>query len=303
MRYDIRGYETERRVEALVAKALLDDSHITDITDGITDRVQKFAARGHSTYAKALLSTADGIAETQSLSAALIEAATAESVEGMLAGSRRIGLGSQVRIMLGTIEGAVVGEAEEKVVGELEFTLGGAPIKIHAETIVSAEALRAIDSSTQSAVRAHLVSALARATDVYLVTRWTSGPATVISGDAAGIGALLDALSGGKPRRPYVLADFATLLSLAPSIRDLRDIGIGVVPVPAVPTGTIIAADASGMLFQDTSAEVSTARHASVAMGSPPSAVSLWQSNLAALRAERWLRHEYAPTAIAWGSV
>jgi hypothetical protein len=304
MRYDfVRNYENDRRVEALVAKAITGDSWLSDVSDASSQR-EFFRQKGHATYIKALLSTDDGIGEVQSLTAALVEAAVAESVESQLVGSQRIGLGAAARIMLGTVEAQVVGEGQQKTVGEIAFTLGGSPVKVHAEVLASAEALRALDSATQSAVRQHLVSALARASDAYFVSRWTAAAATTISAlDAEGVGTLLDALSGGAPRRPYVLARYSTLLSLSPALRDIREAGVGVVPLPAAPADTVIAIDAAGLAFQDTDAQVSTARHASITMaGSPSNTVSLWQANLAALRAERYLRHEYRPDAIAWGT-
>ena len=96
-------------------------------------------------------------------------------------------------------------------------------------------------------------------------------------------------------------------MPLAPTLADLRALGVGILATPAA-AGLLIVVDASGVLVGDGGATVATARHASMTLddgsgGTPGPTVNLWQANLACLRAERWFQIALRPDAVAWATV
>lgn len=279
----------------------------------MSEPLKTFAQRGHTAYlhhvkaAQTAVTTAAEAVALGPLASAFVAAVVGSptSLEGKLDGSVRVGLNDWARFQLGTVTARKVDEGGVKPIGKITFRLSNAPPeKIVGEIIVSAEALRELDEQTQAAIRQSLVEALAGATNTELVDLFTSGASTRNNDPAA----LLSAISGGAPRRPYLIAGFDGLLALpAGRLRDLRDLGVTIIPC-AEATGYVIAIDAAGLLIAGgDDARVEIARHAQVTMDdgtNPPSSgvVDLWGRNLAAVRAERFLRFDVAAGAVAYAS-
>ena len=121
-------------------------------------------------------------------------------------------------------------------------------------------------------------------------------------------GALLEAISSGAPSRPYLVGGLDELLSLSSgTLRDLRDLNVGILPSPAA-QGLLLAVDATGILIAEAPTDVQTARHANMVLddgGSPQftTVINLWQGNLSAIRAERFVRFTVRPEAVAYAAV
>jgi hypothetical protein len=139
--------------------------------------------------------------------------------------------------------------------------------------------------------------------DRHLVSLLTAGPPA----SSAAIGDLFAAMSGGAPSAPALIGSLDTLLGLAPgTMRDLEAMNVAIVPTSAA-AGTLIAVDGAGLLIADGGIELATAQHASITMDdgqAPPSTtlVNLWQQNLTAVRAERFLRIAVRSNASAWAT-
>jgi hypothetical protein len=297
-----RDKEQAMRASALVAWALANDSHLHDITDP----ARTFQQKGWGRYLAGLQHKADDVVTTDEtgvlpLASAFLGLVDRESLLGQLDGAVRIPLTAAARLQVGTIEASAVAEGDEKPVALLAFDVTGAPSKVVATIVLSAEALRAIDQPTQVGIRQVLVSAAAAATDVALVAALTAGTA---SGSTAP-GDLLAAISGGAPRRPVLIGGYDSLLGMSVgTVTDLNAIGVAILPCAAA-SGLLIALDSAGLLISDGGVEVQTARHANLTLtlaGSPATNVSLWQSNLVALRAERSLRFSIRSGAVAYAS-
>ncbi len=299
----VQTKEQQMRATGLLAWAVANDSRISDATD----RLGAFRQRGGSRFIKSSVDpmlTTDTAVSLGPLQAAFVGLVDAESVLGRLDGAVRIPLGAAARLQVGTITAAAVAELASKPVMALAFTTAGPGSKVEASIVISSEALRALDAGTQSGITQVLVSACAAAVDRALVAVLTAGSPA----GSATPGALLAAVSGGQPRRPYLLGGFDTLLGLdAGTLRDLRELGVGILPTAAA-SGLLIALDASGLLVSDGPVLVETARHADVLLddgtGSPAgtSVVSLWQQNLVSVRCERWLRLALRDGAAAYSS-
>jgi hypothetical protein len=142
----------------------------------------------------------------------------------------------------------------------VDFDVPGPPSKAAATVAISREALRALDLAAQAALVQMLVSASARATDAALVTMLTAGAPTTPATVAGVLAALV------SPSRPFLLADYETLLSLDDAlVNKMATLGIGILPTAAA-AGAIIALDAVGLVVQDGGIDVATARHATVTM-------------------------------------
>lgn len=296
----VQAFEQERRASALVAWAFCADTAISD------NAMKAFEARGFEDYAwrprgKSVMSATDEAIALQPLRMAFVSEVERVSVTGQLVGAVRVPLGAFARIQVGVIEAVPIGEGQVKPVARLDFDVaGGAPSKVIAQIIVSSEWTRAVDGPTQDAIRQQLVSACAARTDADFVTAITTGLSPV-TGD---VGDLLAAISQGAPAKPYIIGSYAELFTLAGKLRDLRDLGVGILATPAS-AGKLIAIDAAGLLIADGGAEVATARHATMTFsdgGSPAQdiTVNLWQSNLTAIRAERWLKFATRAGAAAY---
>jgi hypothetical protein len=264
------------------------------------------------------LDSSSEIAALRSLSAAFIGGVDSQSVFGQLSNVRRVPP-AKARLMIGVVEADVVAEETVKPVAAMEFdTADLRPVKVPATIIVSAELYRSLEPTALDVMRSSLAAALARAMDMRLLDPTSDAvpdvrPASLTSdltpvsasADAAGIGALLAAISNGQPAQPVVIGDYASLAPLAGALRDLRDVlGLKVI-VSSAAAGTIIALDEAGLLFTDGGVVAETAKEANVLMddgGSPAgtTVVSLWQRNLVALRAERFLSWVKRPDAVAY---
>jgi hypothetical protein len=264
-----------------------------------------FCARGFSRYirdASAILFNDPDIAET-GLNAAFLAAVDRESIVGQL-DAARMPLGGSARIQIGAVPAAVVAEGGDKPIARIDFTLDARQfVKVPATIVASVEALRHLGSNVQAGLTRHLIAACAAAADVYLVDAFTAGSPAGSSDP----GTLLMAISGGAPRRPALIGGFDSFLALAPgTLRDLRDLGVRIITTPSA-AGRLVAVDTAGLLLADVSLDVMVARHASVMLdtGSPSSAalVNLWQANLVAIRAERFMRIVFRPDAVAYASV
>ena len=150
--------------------------------------------------------------------------------------------------------------------------------------------------------RAPLGAGLCCGAQSYLFSRFTSGTPAASSDP----GTLLAALSGGAARAPVLFGAYGTLLGLAAGVlRDLRDLGVIVVPVPEA-GDYFVMVDAPGVLFADGGVELNTAAHASVDWdnASPATATfSLWENNCLGIRGERWIRADFRADAVAFASV
>jgi hypothetical protein len=303
MRTALDSVQTKELSDRATARFALAVSADTFIAENTLDELR---ARGFARYTKdagVILSTDTGVAEA-GLNAAFLAAADRESILGQLDGAIRMPLSAGVRVQLGTVTAAVAPEGEEKPIAKIDFTFDASlPAKIPAAIVVSDEALRVLGLGVQSAIAQHLISAVAAATDVSLVAALTAGSPPAAAADA---GALLMAVSGGAPRRPALIGSLDTFLSLpSGQLRDLRDLGVAIVPTPAA-AGFLIALDQSGLLVADVSLAIDVARHASIQLdtGSPAAAlVSLWQTNLVAIRAERFVRFVLRSDAVSFASV
>jgi hypothetical protein len=107
----------------------------------------------------------------------------------------------------------------------------------------------------------------------------------------------------GNPRRPTLIGGYDSLIPLAPTLRDIRELGVNILVTPAA-TGLLIAVDGAGLLISEGDIEVTTARHATVSLAGSPSVpnLNLWQSNLIALRAEQFVRFAVRDGATAYAS-
>ena len=68
----------------------------------------------------------------------------------------------------------------------------------------------------------------------------------------------------------------------------------------------LVMVDETGLLIEDGGATVSAGQHASVVMVDAPAStpvVSLWQSNLLGLRAERLVRVDARPDAVSFAQI
>lgn len=300
----VQEKEQAARANALLSWAVAGDGRLS------AERVGTMTRRGHERYlpsrtkdAVDVISTSDTNVALLPLGAAFLGLVDRESVLGRLAGATRIPLTAAARLQVAELVAATVAEGAVKPVSHLGFEAAGEPTKVAAQVVISAEALRAIDPATQDGIRQVLVSACAAATDVALVTVLTSGT----SAGSASLSDLFALVSGGAPRTPIVIAGLDVVLAWTPgTVRDLQALGVTILTTPAA-AGVVIALDGAGLLISDGGVDVATARHAELLMddgGSPAgtTTLSLWQRNLACLRAERFLRLTVRSGAVAWAS-
>ena len=69
--------------------------------------------------------------------------------------------------------------------------------------------------------------------------------------------------------------------------------------------GVVVALDGAALMIASDPIAVATAAHASIDLdnGSPALPISLWQRNLAGVRAEQLVRYTIAPGSVAFASV
>jgi len=293
--------EMAARATARLAFALSSDSFLAD------DVRADFTRRGFGRYLKAatdpILST-DANVLLQPLDTAFVGLVDARSALGRLLqlGAISMPLNGAARLQLGTVDASEVAESALKpVAAKIDFALSGPPQKCAASIVASAEALRSFSPDVQSGLRDVLVAACARAVDRLLVTALTASPAS----SSTAIGDLFASLSSAAS--PVLIGGVDALLGLPPgTANDLQALGVTTIATPAA-TGTLIAVDAAGVLVADGGIELATAQHADIVLDdgqAPPSSTvtNLWQMNLIALRAERFLRIAVRSGASAWAA-
>jgi hypothetical protein len=293
----VQESENSRRAAAAVAWAVCADSRFTEPDE----RVTRFREKGWGGYAHfvkdagVMTADDDGVAALQSGFLAMVEA---RSWLARVDGIERLSLTDSRAVQISALTAEVTAEGGLKPTTRLDLSVAGAVVKAAALLVMSAEFLRTADAESQLTIARLLAAATARAMDAELVTLLTAGAP---NGSAA-IGDLLDVIAGGSPAMPVLLAGYDVLLPLAPSLRDVRDLGVQIVPTAAA-RGKLILFDAAGVAIADSGAEVQTARDAMITLpGSPGENVSLFQRNLVAIRGERWFRMAATPTAVAWAS-
>jgi hypothetical protein len=294
--------EAEQKATARIAWAVASDSFLSD------DPVQAFRGRGFGRYLPTTKAAIDPISGSdtgiglQPLDTAFVGLVDRESVIGRLEGAVRLPLTAAARLQLGSVSAVVVDELAPKPIAPLTFDVPGAPSKVTALVVASAEALRSVDAASQDGIRAVLVSAVAEGTDALLVSSIVAASAPLGTATPA---ALLAAISNGSPRKPVLLGGLDMVLALpAGTIRDLEALGVPVLTTGAA-QGVLAAIDAAGLLISDGGVEVAVARHATLELDTAPSGgtlTSLWQNNLIGLRAERLLRLTLRSGASAWSS-
>lgn len=293
--------DLQQRATARVALAVVSDPFFDE------DPVRGFRQRGHGRFVKTAVDpvgTGD-LAIVGPLSAAFVGMVNRVSILGRLLelGAIAMPFGGTGRLQVGVVEASETAAGAQKVIAKIVFELPDAPKKVQATVVFNMEALKSLDPQTQNGIRDVLATAVAAATDVELVKTLTAGPPAT----SAAPGDLLAAVSGGAPVRPVLIGGFDVLLALAPGrLRDLDAVGVTVLHTPAA-ANTLIALDAGGLLIADAGLELATARHASIVLdnGVAPAATtntSLWQTNLAALRAERHLQLTVRQGACAWAT-
>jgi hypothetical protein len=299
LRDDTRRLEVRQKSLALLSLAVV---HNTTL---VGDADETLRQRGAARYVKSgdMLAADDFGATPAPASAALAAMINAEDLAGRLAGAIRLPLAMPGRLQVGTTTAAEVAEGAVAPISVLTFNAATKPVKVEATIVVSNEALRAVDATTQNGILDLLVAACAAASDRAFVAALTAGTSTGTATPAALFAAI------GNPQKPYLIAGLGDLLDLpAGSIRDLQAIGIGILSSPAA-AGMLIAVDAAGVLISDGGVEVRTAKHATVMLdltgGSPanPVPVSLWQSDLTAMGALRYVRISVRPGAVAFANV
>ena len=263
--------------------------------------------RGYSRFTKdvdPVLSSDTGVT-VPALDAGFIGQESRQSVLGKLLGlgAQSFTLGRAMRLQVGRLTAATVEEGATKPVGRIDFELAGAPTKVAAAIVVSQEAVQSFGAATSDGITNALISASAAAVDVALVQVLTAGSPV----GSASVADVFAACADGAPSRPVLISSLGTMLALPTgTIRDLQAMGVAVVTTPAA-QGWLIGLDASGLAISDAGVSVQTAMHADILMddgGSPPSStvVSLWQLNLACLRAERFIRLALRQGACAFAS-
>ena len=299
LRDDTRRLELRQKALARVSLAIARDTYL------VGDADETLVRRGAARFVKAgdVLTSDDFGATPAPASAALVAMINAEELAGRLVGAVRLPLTAPARLQVGTIAAAETAEGAVAPINVLTFNGATKPVKVEATIVVSDEALRAVDATTQNGILDLLVASSAAASDRALVGVLTAGSSTGTATPAALFGAL------DKPAKPYLITALGDLLALpAGTVRDLQAAGVGISTSPAA-AGTMIAIDAAGLVISDSGAEVRTARHATVSIdltgGSPanPVPVSLWQSNLTAVGALRSVRFTVRAGAVAYANV
>jgi hypothetical protein len=297
-----QGFEREQRAQALMALAVSRDSHWS------ADPLESFCHRGfarYASYAKAAIDAVtaeDAAAGLAPLNAAFIESVNRTSILGQL-GALEIPLDQTGRIDTSTMTAQIVDETTMKPVTGATVTVSGPPVKAIAQLVVTAELLRSTSPQMQAGLTRALVSDVAAAVDTKVITVLTSGPPAA----AADVAILLASVSGGAPARPVLIGSYADLVPLAPTLADLQGLGVIVLPCAAA-AGLLLVVDASGLLVSDGGAEIVSARHANIQLddgsgGTPGPTRSLFQANLACLRAERWFSIAMRSDAVAWAAM
>ncbi|MPZ38494.1 MAG: hypothetical protein GEU95_10560 [Rhizobiales bacterium] len=221
------------------------------------------------------------------------------------------------------IVGNEVGEAKGKFLSRLELTPASLEKqKAVALVVMTADALREAGPAGLNFVNAELRNAVIAAADQIFLDAVTTGLTPLVGSatPSADIKLLLDATNLASGSRivlvvppPGINSLLMTQASLSPANLTTNGgefAGIRTVVTDALPGGTVVAIDASGVVAADEGLTLDTARHASLqfddatsqASDSPPvptTTVNLWQTNSVGLRAERHFRFTARDTAVA----
>lgn len=292
--------DQQRKASAAVGLALSKDTYLH--SDGLEAFTQRGFGRFVKTAVDPILSTDTGVSDVPLNAAFLAQTDRTSAIGKLIAlGVTTIPLGGASRLQVGTVVAEEVEEGALKPIAGLAFSLGGLPRKTAATIVLSADAARSLAPQMQTGLTSMLASAVAAASDRLLVSLLTAGA----QASDATIGGVLAALVNAS--RPAVIASLDTLLAASGVVRDLDALGIPVIVSPAA-TGVMIALDLDGVLLDSARIELATAKHATITLddglgGSPEGqVVNLWQRNLVALRAERFLQVAWRDGAIAWAS-
>ena len=245
-------------------------------------------------------------------------------------------LNMQVAVTTTGITAASIGEGQVKVISKISLAASAlTPRKAVAIIAVTSELLRMGGAKASRLFQQELSRAVAAETDSKFLSVISTGisasPSTGSNAAAiaADMGALLGALSTGVGSKVFIAMNPSDVKHFAIQIGTTGErafpgvtinggdyAGCTVIPTEAL-SGLIIAFDASQLAMGSTGIELDASDRASVQMDtapdSPPSAstnmVSLWQMNMAGLRATRYFGCERLRTTavaaisnVSWGS-
>ena len=212
----------------------------------------------------------------------------------------------------------VVSESSAKPVSRLSLTSGTVdPQKAHCVVVLSNEILKFSGPGSSNLIQRELSNACALAVDGAFVSILLAGvSAGTSSGSTAeavrsDIAGMLATISADQTSKLFILATplivrmwammgatssngSSAFPNLGVSGGDIS--GVRVIPSDAVSAGMVILADAAAIAGNSDTVELSTLSEGSVMTDVPPNSpttsstnlVSLWQSDLSALRCERW---------------
>lgn len=251
--------------------------------------------------------------------AAFLSSAPVRSVFDKLGAVRLPLAGTPLGVQVGAPTAGWVGEAVAKPISTMSISAANLPIlKLQSSIVVSNEILdfsapgalqvleRAIASAVASALDDALLNPASAAIANVKPASLTAGVTPITgAGDVSNqVGQALGALPAGAANIVLVVSR-QTALRLA-TIANFGIIGVRVLVSPAA-ANSIIAIDAEGVATKDGGVELARAEHATIQMDDVPdnpttsvtSLVSLWQSNLSALRAERLVNWTKRAGAVA----
>jgi hypothetical protein len=307
-------HEESERSRAFVNLTVAQHFSATDGTADLIEQFERRSGKAYTTMAKSAIAAMDStsaLAALQPLATAFLAVTDRVSIisDLLAAGAVSIPLSTTVRLQIMNVTGKATGEGAVKAFGEMAFeSPSDPPEKVVGQVAFSTELLRSLDATAQNAIRQALSSALAAAIDTKLVTYFTSGsPVSGTTVDTETIGELLGAISGGKPKAPVIIGAIDLLIGAAGKIRDIKDLGVRFVTTPDAGSA-LIAVDAAAVLFADSGVELSASRSGSVVLddgeGAPSeTVVSLFQYDLVALKAERYLQIVARPDAFAHAAI
>jgi hypothetical protein len=296
------------------------------------DLIQKAAmAAGTTTDA----TWAGPLAPIMPLAEAFLAYSRPLSLIGRIPNLRSVPFNISIPLMTAPTTSGWVGQAAPKPVSAGAFTSVTLAIAKSADTIiVTDELIRLLTPGSEVALRAELAAAVAQFVDAQFCDPAVAGvagvsPASVTNGvtpitpsgttSAAAVADVDKLLAQFLTQNPnptnlilLMTPAVARLLISATKIQTLTINGGTYGGVPVVTSGsvgaTIIALDASAILYADAGVEIGMTRQATLQMDSAPDSpptgatveVSLWQYNLVGLRAERFINWKRSrPSAVA----
>jgi hypothetical protein len=212
------------------------------------------------------------------------------------------------------------GEAHPKAVSAMAFTAVEAlrPKKITGTIVVTSELLRSLTAVGERFLATELTNGLRSAVDSTLLSAaaaTAATPAGILNGvtgisatadPGADLVALLDEFFSNNPAGEVVtiIGSPSNLVAAAKTLGTASELGVRLVPSSAAGTN-VIAVDGDRLLVADGGVVLTLSREATLELNTTPvdptgaSAVltSLWQHDLAGLRAERFLNWAMASTS------